>query len=340
MKVILYLFLFAAFSAVAGEAVLVSTQPAAQLLFHPERSVPAEVVPLNDARLSAEINARVLEIAVRVGDRVSAGDQLVRLDCRDYQSRMDAQSATRRALESRIKLAQAQLSRAQDLKKQRNVSLEEVDQRETDLLTLRAELAAHTEAETQAELNLSRCEVKAPFNAVVSERLASLGALAAPGTPLLRLVQLDGAEVSAKVPPSIAAEGARADSLYFSYLDERFPVKVSRVLDVVDPMTRTVEVRLGFTEEMAPPGASGRVHWLSASAYVPADLLVRRDDKLGVFLYEEGRARLHPLAGAREGQPAAADLPDDALLIVEGRHRLQDAMAAKQSPIPESGGQL
>ena len=319
-----------AFGAIAAEPVLVTSRPAAQLLFHPERSVPAEVVPLNDARLSAEINARVLEIPVRVGDRVNTGDLLVSLDCRDYQSRMDAQSATRRALESRIKLAQAQLSRAQNLKKQRNVSLEEVDQRETDLLTLKAELAAHREAERQAELNLGRCSVKAPFNAVVSERLASLGALAAPGTPLVRLIQIDGAEVSAKVRPDIAVEGAEADSLYFSYLGEHYPVKVSRVLDVVDPVTRTVEVRLGFTAETAPPGASGRVHWLSASAYVPADLMVRRDGGLGVFVYEEGRARLHPLIGAREGQPAVAALPDNALLIVEGRHRLQDGMVVKQ----------
>ncbi len=330
MKIIPYLLLLATFSAIAAEPVLVTTQPAAQLLFHPERSVPAEVIPLNDARLSAEINARVLEFPVRVGDRVSAGDRLVLLDCRDYQSRMAAQRATRRALESRIKLAQAQLSRAQDLKKQRNVSLEEVDQRETDLLTLRADLAVHTEAETQAELNLSRCEVNAPFNAVVSERLASLGALAAPGTPLVRLIQLDDAEVSAKVRPTIAAEGAEADSLYFSYLGRQYPVKVSRVLEIIDPMTRTVEVRLDFTAETAPPGATGRVHWLSASAYLPADLMVRRDGQLGIFVYDEGKARLQPLAGAREGQPAAADLPEDTMIIVEGRHRLQDGMAVEQ----------
>ena len=91
------------------EAVQVTALPAGDLLFHPEHSAPAEVVPLNDASLSAEINARVLEIPVRVGARVAAGDLLVRLDCRDYASRVEAQQASQRALSSRLNLARTRL---------------------------------------------------------------------------------------------------------------------------------------------------------------------------------------------------------------------------------------
>lgn len=313
----------------AQEVVLVTTKPVRDLQYHPERSAPAEVVPLNDARLSAEINARVLQIPVRVGDTVTAGDLLVSLDCREYASRHDAQKATRRALESRIRLARTQLTRAKDLKQKRNISQEEVDRRETELLTLRAELAAQKEAETQAALNLERCQVTAPFQAVVKERLASVGTLAAPGTPLLHLVQLDDSEISAQVRPLTADEGAAADSIEFSYLGRRYPLHTLRALPVVDPKTRSVEVRLGFDGDSAPPGASGRIHWRAAAPYLPADLLLRREDSLGVFLLEKGRARFHTLADAREGQPARTDLPADSQLIVEGRHRLQDGDAVE-----------
>ena len=78
-------------------------------------------------------------------------------------------------------------------------------------------------------------------------------------------------------------------------------------------------------------GASGRIHWRSASAYLPADLLVRRDGRLGVFLVNDSHARFHPLPEALEGQPARSGLPDEARIIVQGRHSLRDGMAVHQS---------
>lgn len=308
----------------AEEAVSIKAKRAADLLFFPDRSAPAEVVPLNDASLSAEINARIDQIAVRVGDQVKAGDLLARLDCRDYRSSLEAQKATRKALESRIALARAQLKRARNLKKARNISDEEVDRRETELQAQRAELAAQKERETQARNNVARCDIKAPFNAVVSERLASVGALASPGTPLLHLVQIDDSEVSARVRPEEAAEGAAAESVRFSYLGRDYPLKLLRLLPVVEPRTRTLEVRFGFSEQAAPPGASGRIHWRSAAAHLPADLPIRRDGGLGIFLLNDGQAHFHPLPKAREGRPAAVDLPADARVITEGRQGLQD----------------
>lgn len=314
----------------SDDAIHVTTQTAAELLFHPERSAPAEVVPLNDTRLSAEINARVLEISVRVGQGVKAGDLLVRLDCRDYGSRLEAQKASVRALETRLRLARAQLERARNLKKERNISEEEVDSRETEVLALEAELVAQREAAKQALLNQDRCEISAPFNAVVKERLASVGTLAAPGTPLVHLIQLDEVEVSAQVRPAEADEGAQAQSVHFSYLGRRYPLRLLRAPPMVNPNTRTIEVRLGFVDEAVAPGASGRIHWRSKSAYVPADLLVRRNGVLGVFLFNDNHAHFQPLTGALEGQPARADLPEDALLILEGRHSLQDGARVVQ----------
>jgi RND family efflux transporter MFP subunit len=312
------------FAVCSAENVRVTAQPAAELLFHLERSAPAEVKPLNDTQLGAEINARVLEIAVRVGDPVEIDSVLARLDCRDYQSRAKAQVATRRGLETRLRLARTQWQRARDLQRERNISKETVDSRETDLLALEAELATQRELETQAELMRERCEIKAPFRAVVTERLASVGALAAPGTPLLRLVQLNDSEVSAHIRPDEAVAGAQAETIQFTYLGRNYPLATRRVLPVIDPATRTLEVRFGFTEALAPPGASGRVSWQSAATYLPADLLVKRGAALGVFILADTQAQFHALESALEGQPARCDLSADTLILFVGRHSLQD----------------
>jgi len=324
-------------AAAAAEPVPVTIRPVAELLFHPEHSAPAEVVPLNDAHLSAEISAQVLEIPVRVGDRVTSGALLVRLDCRDDRSRLEAAQATARAQEMRLRLARAQLQRARELKRARNISDEEVDRRQTELLALEAERAAQGEAEAQARLKVARCDIRAPFQAVVSERLASVGALAIPGTPLLHLVQINGAEVSARLRPAEAEDGAQAADRVFSWQGRRYPLRLLRILPLVDPRTRTLELRLGFTGPPAPPGASGRLLWRSVAAYLPADLPVRRDGGLGIFLYQEGRARFHPLPEALEGQPARVDLDPQASLILDGRAALSPDTPVVVPPAPGGG---
>jgi RND family efflux transporter MFP subunit len=302
----------------------VTVAPLSRLIIHPERSAPASVESVNNADLSAEISARVQAIPVRVGDVVDAGEILVELDCRDYASRLAAQQATLIQLQSQQELATSQLGRAQNLKRERNISEEEVDRRNTELAALDAQLRAQTEAIRQAELNVERCTLRAPFRAAVTARLTDVGTLANPGSPLVRLAQLDELEVSSRVRPDEATEGAEADRLEFLYLGRRHLLKVRRILPVVDPVTRTVEIRLEFVGEAAPSGASGRLIWRSARSYLPPDLPVRRGGVLGVFVLSEGKAAFRPLEGALEGQPARVDLPADSLIILEGRQRLQD----------------
>jgi RND family efflux transporter MFP subunit len=326
--------LLAALSALAMAdpgAAPVTSRPVSDLAFHPQRSAPAQVVPRNEARIAAEVGARVLALPLRAGARVAAGDLLARLDCRDYDARLVGERAAREALAARLDLARAQLRRARDLKEARNISDEEVDRREAELAALRAELRAQAAAVDQAALQVERCVVTAPYDAVVAERLASVGDLAAPGTGLLRLVELAGAEVSARVAPAEAAAASGAPETTFLWLGRRHPLRWLRTPPLVDPATRTVEVRLGFTGETAPPGASGRLLWTAPEPHLPADLLVRRDGRLGVFLVEEGRARFHPLPGALEGQPAVADLPGESRVIVAGREALAPGDAVREA---------
>lgn len=311
-------------ASVMAAEVPVTVAPLASLAIQPERSAPATVESLNNADLSAEISARVLDFPVRVGDRVATGDLLVQLDCRDHESRLTAQRATLAQIESQRRLALGQLERARSLRRDRNVSDEEVDRRASELDVADAQVRSQAEAVRQAQLNAERCEVRAPFDAVVTRRLIDVGVLASPGSPLVRLVQLDELEVSAHVRPAEVEEGAAAGRVDFVYLGTAFPLSVRRVLPVVDPTTRTVEVRLVFTGEKAPPGASGRLTWRSRGLHVPADLLVRRGADLGVFAAEGGRANFHPVPEALEGQPARLNLPGTSLIVVEGRQGLQD----------------
>jgi len=317
----------------------VTTQPLAQLLIHPEFSAPAHVQSLNDSRLSSELTARIDNIRVRVGDQVKSGDPLVELDCRDYQSQLSSQQVMLNELEAQQELAQSQLKRARLLEKRNNIGEEQVEQRATEVSVLRARRAFQQERIRQSELAVERCQIRAPFAGVVTERLAQAGELATPGTPLLRLRQLDLLEISASL--RVDQEPPVNGGVVFEYQDRRYPLTLRRLLPVIESRARTREARFEFAAELAPPGAAGRVIWRDGADYIPAYLLVRRQldnqSELGLILLDGEQARFHPLPGAIEGQAARVDLDRLQLVIVDGRQSLRDGDAVSvQLPAHEA----
>lgn len=311
----------------AGEAVPVTARPLAELAIYPEQRAPAEVTSLNNSRISAEINARIVEIPVLVGQVVEQGGLLARLDSADFTLALQREQSNAEALAARIDLARYQLERAQSLAHQQAVSDELLKQRETDLKTLLAEQKGQQAALDQARHNVEKTALRAPFRAVVMERLGQAGELAGPGTPLLRIVDADRIEVSAKV------QATQVESLASAQLPElvddtgRQPLQLRTITPAADTRTRTRDARLTFVGAAALPGTAGELVWRSHQAHVPAELLLRRDNKLGVFQVVDGQARFIALPGAEEGRPAAAVLNRDTLLVVEGRFRLQDGDA-------------
>jgi multidrug efflux pump subunit AcrA (membrane-fusion protein) len=55
----------------------------------PQSSAPAQVVPNNESRIAAEVTARIDSIPAKVGQSVSKGDVLVKLDQRQHKLALD-----------------------------------------------------------------------------------------------------------------------------------------------------------------------------------------------------------------------------------------------------------
>ncbi len=308
----------------AFAAVPVTVVAIGDLLQQPRHSAPATVIARNSPSLSAEINARIDSIPVKVGDTVEPDTLLAQLDCRHYDSLLAAAKAGMDQLASERDFSAAQLKRARGLKLKKGISDEGVEQRKSEWESYSARYRMLEETQRQAQLQVDRCQIRAPFRAVIVERLASSGSLATIGTPILKLVQLDDIEISARLREQEAGTLRESKQIWFEFFNKEYRLALRRIVPVIESRTRTREVRLRFSEESAPVGAAGRVHWQGDSLQLPAGYLVRRSEQLGVFLVDGDKARFHPLAGAVEGQPAVIDLPAERLLIVEGRQRLGD----------------
>jgi RND family efflux transporter MFP subunit len=275
------------------------------------RSAPAEVRSLNGPRLSAEIAARVISIPVRNGDIVNAGTLLVKLDCRDYVVRADV-------ARERVRLADIQLERMRKLMVNQNVSETQVDQQETDTVIAQKEFDS-------ANLQVERCEIRSPFAAAIGERLASVGDYLQPGTPVLKLTDLDSVIISARIS---AVDAESVDEFAeFQLITARgqFPVVLEALSPVVDRADRSREARFRLAQGgQVPIGTIGRLSWASGKPALPSSYLVQRGDELGVFVLDSGKARYVVLPSAEEGRPVEVDLPRGTRIVTDGRERLRD----------------
>ncbi|QBQ54465.1 efflux RND transporter periplasmic adaptor subunit [Nitrosococcus wardiae] len=302
----------------------VTVKPLVELTEFPEVTAPAEVITLNDSRISAEVTAVIVGFSAEVGQIVDPGTPLVQLEKADLELALKRAEATLASLEARQALAQRQLTRAQSLANQKLITEEMLNQRQTELKVSKAEMAVQRITVEQLRLDLEKTVIHAPFKAIVVEQLSQIGELAMPGTPLIRILDAERILVSAKLQPRDTLSLRNAGTVEFVNGNDRYPVKLHRMIPALDLRQRSQEVRLRFIDMPALIGTTGNLIWRPQAPHLPADLLVRRGGMMGIFVLANGRAKFVALPGAQEGKPAKIDLPRDTPVIVDGRFIVQD----------------
>jgi RND family efflux transporter MFP subunit len=311
----------------ASEPISVTVKPLAKVAEFPLRQEPARVISLNDSRLSSEITAVIADIPVQVGQVVKPGTPLVKLDRADIELALERAKAILSSLEARQQQAQRQLQRARTLAQKRSLSEEELHRRETNMQISEAEIAAQQVAIAQIRHNLAKTLLRAPFKGIVMERLSHRGELAMPGTPLIRMLDIEDIQLLAKLQPQHIESLKSAKNVTFISQDLAYPVILHTVIPAVDQQELSQEVRFRFTDALPLVGSTGHLVWRRPGPHLPADLLIRRGSDIGVFTVADKRAKFIPLPKAQEGQPAQVDLPNDTTVIIDGRYLLADGDA-------------
>ncbi len=299
----------------------------------PEREAPASVMPRNTSRLSAEASGTLLRWTADVGASVARGQLLAQIDPRDAELAVQRAQAALDAAQARAQLAQSQLQRSQELVAQGFFSKEALAQRETERALAQADLSAQRAQLATAQRQLAKTRLTAPFAATVQERLAQTGEAVAPGTVLYVLTETGAAELQASVNPAEAAGLDQASELRFEAAGQRVPVRLLRISPNVSAPARTQLVRLAFTGEPLPAGTSGTLRWREPRPHIAPSLMVRRGNRLGVFVLQgpagSSTARFVALPDAQEGRasPVPTALGADTPIVVQGQAALQDGIA-------------
>ena len=284
----------------------------------------ADVVPINDSTLSAELAARVLAVRKDVGSSVKRGEVLLELDTTDYRlalGQSDAQVAAARAASAQ---ADARLQRARELHLKHYVSDDEMSVAVTQAEAAGAELRIRQAARAVAARQLDKATIEAPFDGVVVARMAQVGNAVVPGTPLLRLIDLAKPQVEVRLQPAQASDLNHADEIFLELAGTRYPLRILQVAEATDPGSRTRIARLEFTEAAAQPGLSGSLQWVRAGYEISPSLLVQREGGHGLFTVRDDKAVWMAIDGAASGRAVMADLPGDLPVVTHGQQSLQN----------------
>lgn len=298
-----------------------TTRPLAEIALFPEFRAPASVLARDEAKLAAEVSARVVAMPVRQGQAVEKGAELVRLDDATYRIDVERARAQAELVDNRIRLAEVQLSQSRALAGKGFISADGLRIKETELAVLGSERDAARAALRAARLALERTVVRAPYAGVVRDRLANVGDLAAPGSALLTFSATADAEVRARVPEDQIAglQAAKEWVLHAGGAVHR--LRMERISPLVERAGQAREVLL-IADAALPPGLAGELRWRSATPHLPPTYLQQDGGVQGVYVERDGRPVFVALPEAQAGRAAAIDLPPDTRVIDEGRFAL------------------
>lgn len=205
----------------------------AQEVLEPVRGL---VRAVDDALISTELNARILEITRREGEDFKKGDVLMKFDCSKYESELKAA----RAEELFNKIA---LDNSIELDKRKAVGRFDVEQNR----------ARHEKAQAEADtlaVQADECTIAAPLDGRISEMRAKAFEMSKPGEPLMRLVNIDHLEIELIVP-SHWLRWIKPGLEFRVTVDETgatYDATVERLAPTVDSVSQTVKIMAVFAE--------------------------------------------------------------------------------------------
>lgn len=284
------------------------------------------VAPRNESDLVPEVSGRVVSIspALAGGGFFDAGEVLLEIDPRDYQSALRRAQARLARAASELELARANLGRRSALRDEGAASQAALDDAQNAARVAEAARAEAAAARDEARRNLERCRLPAPYAGRVREEHVDVGQFVSAGQPVARIYAVDYAEVRLPVRDADLAHldlalGPDADGppapqppvvlrARFAGAQREWTGRIVRTGGEIDPRSRMVSLVARVDDPYGRERARGRPP-LAVGLFVDAEIFGRRVE----------RAFRLPRVALREGPSGARDR----VLVVDADDRLR-----------------
>jgi RND family efflux transporter MFP subunit len=234
------------------------------------------VVARRQATVASKITAKMVELDIEEGDHVKAGQIIAKLDDTNIRAALNQAGAQLEYAKASLTETEVNLTNAQrDYERQKSlvqghfVSQAAVDNAQTSVDALRAQLATQhsnvdvvARAVSVAERNLDDTIVRAPFSGVVTVKAAQPGEMVSPisagggftRTGIGTIVDMDSLEIQVDVNENFinrVRPAQQATARLNAYPDWQIPAHVIAVIPTADRSKGTVTVRIALDQKDA-----------------------------------------------------------------------------------------
>jgi RND family efflux transporter MFP subunit len=290
-------------------------------VIHPRRgSALEEVVLPGNAQayiatpIYARTNGYLKSWSSDIGAHVKAGQLLAEIETPEVDRQLDQARADLATAQANLNLSKTTAERYQTLFKSDSVAKQDVEDKVGDLQAKKAMVDSAAFNVRRLEETQGFQKIYAPFDGVITARNVDIGALInsganAPGKELFDIAATGQLRVYVNVPQAYSRDvrpGGAADLTLAEFAGRRFPGKIMRTADSIDPVSRTLltEVDVDNPKGDLLPGAFLSVHFkLSArvaAVIVPVNALIFRSEGMRVAVVRGTKAELVPITIGRD----------------------------------------
>ncbi|ASP40222.1 efflux transporter periplasmic adaptor subunit [Bacterioplanes sanyensis] len=314
-------------SVMAQPAVVVQVQTTQQRAFSQPVFVSGLLENQSEQTLAFKVAGLVQSVPVDEGSRVKQGQVLAALDLEEIDARVAK-------AESVLANAERQLTRFQSLQGSNALSIERLQQAETEVQVARSDL-------TVARFNQRHAVIRAPADGRVLKRFVEPNELAAVGTPMFAFAaDTDGWVLSAGVTDRDVVRlrlGDEAQLSFDAFPGQTFAAEVSEMAGRADAShTFRLALRIEQADANMLAGLVGHAQITPSRQYqatpLPLTAMVRgHHGEVEVFIARNQTAVLQrlPLLALQDDTLWVANLASDTEVIVRGAQYLTDGAAIR-----------
>ncbi len=291
------------------------------------------IQPLRQATVASQVGGNVLQLAVKAGDRVKAGQLVARVDSREATAALQRSDAALAQAQAEATNARLNAERTRDLRSKGFVSQSALDIAENQWRGAQAGVEQAQAGRAQAALARGFSSVTAPFDGIVGATHLDAGDLATPGRPIATIYAPGALRAVVQVGVSRAELLRSAQRVQVVLPDGRAitPLR-STELATADAVSQTIEWRLDLPADVQAsvrPGQMVQVRLDGAAPkagadsaiVVPQAAVLRRGELNAVYVVqgeqfvlravrlgaERGAEGVAVVAGLKPGERIAAD---------------------------------
>lgn len=288
------------------------------------------------SEVATEVSGLVVAVTFEEGQRLSAGDVMVRLDDTLLEPQLAENKALVAQARARLEQERVRFRRVEELLEDEVTTPQELDDLRFTVDALDEQVAAAQARVQQIERELAKKVIRAPFDGVVIERNTELGEWKSPGATIAVLARDQVFDIVANVPESQLGFVEPGSELSVRVGERRFEAPIVESAPRGDIASRTFPLRVRVTSE------SGLLEGLSGIMAVPSGqptdcFMVPRDAVLlergatTITTVEDGAARKVPvrILGYSEGMAGVEGVEGEGLaagaqVITKGHERISN----------------